>query len=49
MPRGPSIYTFLEAGKGWVVIKDEFIVVPSFLSRQKETAPIHRKGRKGAV
>jgi len=29
------MYIFREAGKGWVVIKDEFIVVPSFLSRQK--------------
>jgi hypothetical protein len=35
MPRGPSRYTFLEAGKGFVVTEDEFIVVPSFLSRQK--------------
>src|SRR2546422_9199293 len=35
LAREPSMYIFREAGKGWVVIKDEFIVVPSFLSRQK--------------
>jgi hypothetical protein len=28
MPRVPSIYTFREAGKGWVVMDGELMAVP---------------------